>query len=108
MSVNGVNISQIKSGETGHKFGGWKVERERKREQTREINMEEVEGRRETREEAYARRNKNGGKYRKKKKKEKNERRGREMEERRIKRDWVREEERMIPKPSGVPCHREK
>ena len=105
MSVNGVNISQIKSGETGHKFGGWKVERERKREQTREINMEEVEGRRETREEAYARRNKNGGKYRKK---EKNERRGREMEEMRIKRDWVREEERMIPKPSGVPCHREK
>lgn len=32
----------------------------------------------------------------------------REMEEMRIKRDWVREEERMIPKPSGVPCHREK
>lgn len=30
------------------------------------------------------------------------------MEEMRIKRDWVREEERMIPKPSGVPCHREK
>lgn len=35
--------------------------------------------------EAYARRNKNGGKYRKK-----NGERGREMEEMRIKRDWVR------------------
>lgn len=53
--------------------------------------------------ETYARRNKNGGKYRKK-----NGEGRREMEEMRIKRDWVREEERMIPKPSGVPCHREK
>ena len=44
---------------------------EREREQTREINMEEVEGRRETREEEYARRNKNGGKYRKKRKRKK-------------------------------------